>query len=563
VSPAHAPLGAPASPRRRIPRLEGSINPRAALRFIYLGRFSLVSGLLLGALIAWGSAQPEQTFLATLLFLTGLASGALGFWWTEVLERDPGRSYLVGQVALDALLVTGVVHLTGGGESPFAWVYILVISEGAILVPLSGGLLLAALASILYFADIVWGHSETLSFAVALQLGLFMLVAGATGFLGDRLRRTGVRLGRMESELRRLQLDTGEILATIRTGVITVDEGGHLLYVNPAARGLLGWGPRDFEDEPVLEPLGQALPRLREVMEQSLSSRSPLPGVRIEIPDPAGEPRILGVSTFLREEPGDPLAVTAIVEDRTDLERIEVLNRRGDRLRAVADLSAALAHEIKNPLASIRSAVEQFSSPRLGEGDRSALTRMVVRESDRLSRLLGDFLDFSRGRIECLEPLALDELVLNAAAVIREHPSTRERRVEVAVELVPCRVRADADLVSRGVLNLLLNAVQFSPEGGRVEVTLDRPSEVPPEVEFPGALRLVVRDHGPGVPEALRERIFDPFLTTREGGTGLGLAVVHSMVQAHGGVILLSLPPGGGAEFTLFLPPLEAEPASP
>jgi two-component system sensor histidine kinase PilS (NtrC family) len=538
------------------------LAPATLLRWIYLGRLALVSGMLAGAFLVWGEARPEQTFLATLMFVVGLTSVAASLWWTEIARKAPVRTFLVAQVALDALLVTGVVHITGGGDSTFAWLYILVISEGALLLPLAGGLLLALLASILYFADIIWGHSETLSGAVGLQIGVFVVVALATGVLGDRLRRAGMKLGEMESELRRLRLDTAEILATISTGVLTVDERGRLLYLNPAGEALLGLDRTELEEAAgALAGIAGVAPQLAEILARALEERTAHSRLRSEsVRD--GEPVVLGVSTFLREEEGDPLAVTAIFQDITDLEQMAILNRRAERLEAVAELSASLAHEIKNPLASIRSAVEQFASPRLEERDRALLTRMVVRESDRLSRLLTDFLDFSRSRVERMETVRLDEVVRDAVTVIRQHPVVEERGIVVELELDETQIMASEDLVHRAILNLLLNAAQYSPDEGRIEVTLGPAARAPAGVQLKNPVHLQIRDHGPGVPPEALERIFDPFYTTREGGSGLGLAVVYRMVETHGGVILAENAQGGGAAMQLYFPGLESPEAA-
>ncbi len=542
------------------------LAPRSLLRWIYLGRVALVLGILMGAFLVWGDARPEQTLLATIMFLVGLASVGVSLWWTELAQLTPTRSFLVAQVALDALLVTGVVHVTGGGESTFAWLYILVISEGALLVPLSGGLLLAALASFLYFADIVWGHGQSLTGGVWLQVTVFAGVAAATGLLGDRLRRAGAQLGEMESELRRLRLDTAEILSSISTGVLTVDARGRLLYLNPAAEALLGLD-RDaltLTGGPALDGIAGVAPQLARILQDSMESRTPSYRLRSE-GIRGGQSMVLGVSTFVRDEPGEPLAVTAIFQDITDLERMAVLNRRAERLEAVAELSASLAHEIKNPLASIRSAVEQFTHPRLEDRDRKALTRMVVRESDRLSRLLTDFLDFSRTEVERKEPVDLADTLRDAVAVVRQHPRFEDYGLRVAADIGEASVLASGDLVHRALLNLLLNAVQFSPEGGTLEVTMDRPDRLPAGLHVERPVRIRIRDHGPGVPPEALERIFDPFYTTREGGSGLGLAVVYRMVEVHQGVILADNADGGGAEFQIFLPTLpdRATPGAP
>ncbi|MEX0935735.1 MAG: ATP-binding protein, partial [Gemmatimonadota bacterium] len=437
-----------------------------------------------------------------------------------------------------------------------AWLYILVISEGALLLPLPGGVLIGALAAILYFGDIVWGHAETLSGNVLLQIGLFALVAFATGVLGDRLRRAGIALGVAQTELRRLRMDTGDILETISTGVVTVEEKGRLIYMNPAAEALLGMDSRQWRGALVFDAIGRVAPELLDLLRRALEERVTL--LRYTATAFRGDEQVvLGVSTTLREEKGVPAAVTAIFQDITDLEKLAVLNRRNERLQAVAELSAAMAHEIKNPLASIRSAVEQFARPSLDPSDRETLTRMIVRESDRLSRLLSDFIDFSRVRIGQLDSVPMDAVLREAAMLVRRHPDAERRGVEITIrpEETDLRIPGDPDLLHRAFFNLILNAVQFSPDGAVVQVEVDDPrgSDGMRNIDVPSPVRVRIRDSGPGVPDEEVARIFDPFFTTREGGSGLGLSVVHRAVEAHNGLIFVDRW-SGGAEFNVYLP---------
>ena len=534
-----------------------ALSPENVLRWVYLVRVLLVVGVLAGALVVWRATLPEQTFLATLMLLTALVVAGISAGWTELMARSPSRTFMAFQVAFDVLLVSGVVLITGGGESTFAWLYILVISEGALLLPLAGGVFMSLLAAILYFAVIFWGHSETLTGAVLLQLGLFAMVGIATGMLVDRLRKTGAALGKVQSELQRLRLDTGEILATISTGVLTVDEEGNLIYMNPAAETFLGLKREDWEGRPALDELARISPELAQDLRLTLEGAESRVRLRAEA-EREGEDLVLGVSLFLRDEPEEPRAVTAIFQDITDLERVAAMNRRTERLEAVAELSAAMAHEIKNPLASIRSAVEQFTSPSLADEDREILKRMVVRESDRLSRLLTDFLDYSRVGLERVEPLDLAQAARDCLTVMKQHPESHARQVRYRLEVPEggLEVPADADLLHRALFNLLLNATQFSPQDGEVLLAVEdfRGRSLPVGVELSGAVRIRVRDQGPGIRPEEEDRIFDPFFTTRPGGTGLGLAVVHRTAQAHQGAVLVKRPARGGTEFQLFLP---------
>jgi two-component system sensor histidine kinase PilS (NtrC family) len=503
-----------------------------------------------------GLRQEPQTVIALAILLVGVGATVVSFYWTHVRHHPPGTGFLYAQVILDIVLVTAIVHVTGGGASDFAPLYILVISEGALLLPLPGGVLMGGLASLLFFADIVWFHEVVDAGQLALQIGLFALVAIVTGVLGDRLRKTGMRLGVVESELEQLRLDTSEILDSLHTGVLTVDSSGRLAYLNPAGSHLLGLDARQWIGAPVVSLLEEVAPGMGTVIRRSIEDRTPVARAKATARR-EGQDVTLGVSTTLLDRRGDEVpSATAIFQDITREERLEVLNRRSDRLEAVAELSASLAHEIKNPLASIRSAVEQLTRKTLDREDRSTLEHLVLVESDRLSRLLSEFLEFSGLRMGRSERVDFVEVVRGAVSVARHHPDARDGVEVLALGLdAPVHLPGDADLLHRAVFNLVLNAIQFSAAGDTVEVELeDVKSAHGLPVSMPAPVRLTVRDSGPGVPPGEVERIFQPFYTTRKGGTGLGLAVVHRAVEAHRGALFVEGGPEGGARFILYLP---------
>ena len=269
----------------------------------------------------------------------------------------------------------------------------------------------------------------------------------------------------------------------------------------------------------------------------------------------------LGVTTTAPDSNGDDqhrLATsTAIFQDISNNKRLESLRVRAERLEAVAALSASLAHEIRNPLASIRSAVEQLAGARHATDDERVLGSLVMRESDRLSRLLGEFLDFARTRATVIKPVDLGAIARGAASLASAHPSRAEGVVvNCSAPGSPYVIEADEDLLHRAIFNLALNAVQAAPAGGRVDVDIVPlpPDEVPVGAGFDdGAVALHVTDNGPGIPLDLRSRIFEPFVTTKEGGSGLGLPVVHRAVEAHRGLVLVDSS-SHGTRFTMLLP---------
>jgi signal transduction histidine kinase len=222
----------------------------------------------------------------------------------------------------------------------------------------------------------------------------------------------------------------------------------------------------------------------------------------------------------------------------------------------VAELSASLAHEIKNPLASIRSAVEQLGGARVSPKDRAVLERLVLTESDRLSRLLSEFLDFSGLKLSGQAEVDLNAVVRGCLVVLKQHPDVAPVELIARLDDGPIPVIGDADLLHRALFNLVLNGAQSAGPGGRVTVTLrdERAGPSPRGTTIEQPVRLIIGDSGAGISAEARSRIFDPFFTTKPRGSGLGLAVVHRAVEAHSGATFVDKGPDGGAQFTIFLP---------
>ena len=534
-------------------------EPRRILTWVYVGRMSLAGAIFLAAALVWRRADAGTTLAVSLILMVTAAVTAGSYWHTHVSSHRPARGYLYWQVVFDMLLVTVVVHLTGGPDSEFVPLFVLVIVAAAILLPFVGGVLMGVLVSLLFFADIVL-TTGTVRAGDLLQILLFAMVALATGYLGDRLRQTGAQLGEVETELRLLRLDTDDVLASIATGLITVEADGRLAFINPAAAALLRVHAAEWIGRPFLAKLDAVAPGLGRVIAQSAETLTP---VRRFETDETESGMVFGVSTTLiQRDEGGPPSVTAIFQDITERKRMDQLRGRAERLEAVAELSASLAHEIKNPLASIRSATEQLTAGEISAEDRAVLGELVVRESDRLSRLLTEFIDFARARMRAAARLEMARLVRHAVQVVEAHPQAREVEISVVVDpdAEQVAVQGDEDLLHRAVLNLTLNAVQWAGQGGRVEVRVDvlETDLMAPRRGAAHAVRVRVSDTGPGVPEEHAEHIFDPFFTSRPGGTGLGLALVQRVADAHGGAVFVDQPRGDGwgATFAFYLPAL-------
>jgi PAS domain S-box-containing protein len=384
---------------------------------------------------------------------------------------------------------------------------------------------------------------------------VFAVVALGSAWLSAKLREAGKGT---EAVLAHVRLQAADILFNIRSGIITVDTEGRLLYANPMAEQLLGLDLDPYVGRAVLDAIRAIAPELVQAVERSMRDRvrtARAEGVVAAI----GRRFPIGVTTTYTDGDGrnTDRTATAIFQDISDQKRIETLRLRAERLEGVAELSASLAHEIKNPLASIRSACEQLSRSAFTGADEKTLTHLVMRESDRLSRLLTEFLDFARVRVARREQIDVAQLAAGAVRLALAHPD-RPEGVTVACEANTGEfiVEGDDDLLHRAVFNLLLNAIQASLPGTevRLEVAEARPDQLDFGPTFAeGGVALSVSDAGTGIAPEIRDRLFDPFFTTKPGGSGLGLAVVHRAIDAHRGLVFLDTSPAG-TRFTIVLP---------
>lgn len=582
-------------------RAAAALQPRRILYGIYAGRLVVCLGVYGPALLlgnVWAARGIELAAGARFVAMGGLVvaavATALAYWHSYVHARPLGVRFILSQATVDVLLVTGVVHVTGGFESPFpALLYISLATAYALVLPFMLALALALGTGLAYLFDLALWYSTEVDSLIILQIAIFTLVACATSMIGSRLRQVGQELRLVEGELARLRLDTADILRTITSGVVTLDARGTVFYMNPTAAKLLGVEIEEWLERDLLAELDGRAPGVAYVIRKTLATDADIkdyeteifpeplprppregalrplrplrPGVRDALPYlserpaevPIGIP--VSASTTILRRPEAPPSLTLHLQDLRMARQLEEMRFRSGRLEAVAELSASLAHELKNPLASIRSAVEQLSAREAADEDDRRLGRLIVQESDRLDRVLREFGDFARVDVSEREPVDLAALVGHVAELVRQHPAAERAEVDWSVEDDVRDLWGDAELLQRTLLNLVLNAVQVGTEEGRhvhVEVVADslQPSLVPPDPSLGLPVRIRVIDDGPGIPAQDLPRIFDPFYTRRRGGSGLGLSIAHRAVQAHGGALLVTSTVGAGTTFQVVLP---------
>ncbi len=537
------------------------LDPRRLIRWMYISRLSIASSIFVAAFFTWFQTEPSKTFVATACFVGAIFFTGASFLWTEVNRKPLTKGFLYGQLIVDLLVVTSVVHVTSAPNagSQFAALYILVNAAAALMLPIGGALLIAALGIVIYVFDAI--SVSGFSTATTLQLLVFSIVAVSTVYISARLQQAGQGREQLVAELTRVRLREKDILANIKSGILTVDNAGVLLFANPSASELLGMDLEALIGGPIVHVLRAVSPVLADSLDHSAPDHTNSSRAEGEIIR-ADRRFSFGVTTTSASGDGANVgpSTTAIFQDISDQKRLEQLNLRAHRLEAVAELSASLAHEIKNPLASIRSAVEQLSARPVATSDERTLGNLIVRESDRLSRLLSEFLDFARVRVTRREPVDVASVVRGAAALAGSHPSCAEGvKLDLDVSSAPLMIFGDDDLLHRAVFNLALNAVQASRPQQRVRLVaaLATREELPRGVPFPhGAVAVQVIDEGPGIPAQVQDRLFEPFTTTKTGGSGLGLAIAHRAIEAHRGVMLVDTNERG-TRFTVLLPRAE------
>jgi len=539
-----------------VQREDGNLS---RLRWLLVSRlviFLLISGAIFFFLRRENVLYPLLALygLGTLVYLFALRRG-------RITECDtPYPAFLSFQLFFEVLLEGGIVHYSGGMASPFILLFVFSIISGSILFGLKGGVLVATWASILYEL-IIWLERKgilltpagSISFpadkiflALYLHVCFFFLAAFLSGFLAERLKERAEELQSASSQLRKARLETDDILQHMRSGLITLDRNGEIVYFNHTAEEILGRKREEMVGKVFKEVITPQSPELGELIRQSLysgegESRGELliKGEKRDIP--------VGINTSILSDNQEGVrGVIAVFQDLTEVKKLEERMRRADRLAAVGQLSANVAHEIRNPLSSIRGSVEVLKSELNLEGEEGRLMDLIIKESDRLNGVLKDFLSFARPGKGRFKILNLRGLVEEVAVLLRKEPvKLQGRSIEVNLGERPLLVRGDEDQLKQVLLNLGLNGLEALDRVGWVRFEALGSED--------GKVGLAVSDNGRGIPPSVREKIFQPFFSTKKGGTGLGLSIAERIVEEHGGQIEVRSQKGRGTTFLLTL----------
>lgn len=542
----------------------GDEPARELLRGLIVLRVVIISTLTLSALLI------QVTFFSSLgaelnsLYYAAAFAFALSAFAAATLRRLSNETNAILQILGDLAVVTFLVQFSGGPESSFTFLYMGVVAAGAFLLDRRGGLVVAGLATVFYAVLVYLSYRGSLpppdlaAFGVtpqapkaaallqnvAVNAAAFLATAFLVSSSAEKLRDVRTTLRRRNAEIARLQALHSAVLASMSSGLVTTDLDGTITYVNRAAPELLGRTAGELLGKPVL-----SLGLLEERAWAALGESSEI--VRAEGNRTVRGPDFyFGVSAApLKDGEGTTIGRILIFQNLTELKKLEGEVRLKEKLAAVGELAAGIAHEIRNPLASISGSVQVLRGAAVpGSSDRR-LMDIVVNESQRLSSILEDFLRYVRPRERAVESVDAPAALRDVLTLLRHSEETTPlHRIELDVPPEPFAIAADPGQLRQIFWNVARNAIAAMPSGGTLRVS----TAVEGRFWF-----AILRDEGRGMTPEERDRLFTPFAHSFRDGTGLGLAIVYRIVEEHGGTIRVDTAPGRGTTIAIGLP-LEA-----
>ena len=474
------------------------------------------------------------------------------FFLPKIIKNIRTNIYL--QSLLDILLITGLVYVTGGIESIYPVLYPLVIIYSALFLAGKGGLISASVCSIFYgllldleyygFIQPAYALGYDYDFdagyvfsRIFIHIISFYIIALLTSYAARQEKKTRELLAEKESAFDQLDLLHKSIIESVDTGILTVDLHGNIKSFNTGAEKITGF----LRFKIINKKIDDVFPVLSRMLNKEDQWKQ---GSRFEAADSG---KILGCSLSpLVDSNREKIGNILIFQDLTVIKEMEQQIEKNKRLAFAGEMAAGFAHEIRNPLASISGPIQMLSKDlRLDQTDRK-LMQIILRGKDRLEGFVKDFLLLARPKQSERKDIDIKVIIDDVLESLRFSPEWNEN-IEVIRNLSDqTGIYGNKAEIRQVIWNLVLNAIQAMPDGGRLKI-----ETTPDEKKY---LEILISDNGCGIEEKNQDRVFEPFYTTKETGTGLGMAIVNRIVESHMGKIIIKSKPGKGTDCMVLLP---------
>ena len=528
---------------------------------------AIIGTILLGSAVVVQITAPGSFPINPFFFLIGLTYGLTIIYGLTLRFVDRYRWLIDLQLAGDALIVSAFIYFTGGITSYFTSLYVLpVIAAGAIQFR-RGGLMAATLSTVLYVGLVIaqylaasgyrtdpWLAAATLTlppgsvarYTVALNVFGFFAVALLSGSLADSLRSAGARLEEASTEIADLQALNQHVIDSLPSGLVTADPALRIRTFNRGAESITGVPFRSAVGRPINEVLQLPGPVMESIQADLRVKHARRHEFRYRTSD--GRELEIGLTATHLETPRGRAGLLFTFQDVTSIKKLERDSQIQQRLAAVGEMAAGIAHEIRNPLASMSGSIQILRHELPLSSEQEQLMDIVLRESERLNTTIRSFLAYARPQKFHIERFDARRPLNDAALLLRNSADVHDKH-EILVDVPGSELwyEADEGQIKQIVWNLATNGLRAMPNGGRLHlIGAYEPASA--------GVVLTVRDEGVGIPPEELDRLFQPFHGTFAQGSGLGLAIVHRIVSDYNGEISVSSQPGAGTSVSVHLP---------
>ena len=485
--------------------------------------------------------------------------------------------FAFSQIAVDHLFITALIYFTGGKESFFPITYTFSIIASSTIFYKRGALFSASLSSLLYGLLLllqlhhwinplgepsIYDPSQVF-YSLIIYMATFYIVAFLSGAISEELKKKKKELIQKQVDYNQLEAFNQNIVQSLDSGLLTIDLHGNINFLNRTAEKILNRNRGTLKDTSIYD----LFPRINEVVEQVKmkvpESFSDYQRYETLLTNHDGKRIYLGFSISPLTDPeGSLIGHTLIFQDITKFKEMEEQMKRVDKMAAVGALAAGMAHEIRNPLASLSGSIQMLRAELTLDESQQHLMEITLRESERLNALITDFLLFAQPPQSHKILYPVERILEETLDLFIHSPSFRDGiRILRPSPQEETRVRIDPDQMKQVFWNLFINAAQSMSNGGEIQVQLGRGNaqgitglSLSSQVKDKEWVKISITDSGSGIAPEEKEKIFEPFFTTKENGTGLGLSVVHKIVENHKGLIKVDSVLGRGSTFSIFLP---------